>query len=104
MDECPTLRVSDCMLWSTTNGDPYGPLARLHCPDADHCLRLVPVMGSCFGHHERNIQGECPWVGARIIDDRRIVPRQYIKATGPVFGFRCPQIDAWQANRRVGQS
>ncbi len=43
----------------------------VRCPDHMHCLHLVPLVDGTISDHERNIGGVCPWVGFRVVDDRR---------------------------------
>ncbi|WP_157172133.1 hypothetical protein [Nocardia pneumoniae] len=46
-------------------------MTHVRCPDSRHCLRLVPLVDGRIGEHDRNVGGVCPWIGVRVVDDRR---------------------------------
>ncbi|WP_157129002.1 hypothetical protein [Nocardia amamiensis] len=46
-------------------------MTHVRCPDSRHCLRLVPLVDGTISEHDRNIGGVCPWIGFRVVDDRR---------------------------------
>jgi hypothetical protein len=73
MSDC-TVVLSRCRWWKTADGAPNGQrgfVTHVRCPDSRHCLRLVPLVDGRIGEHERNIGGVCPWIGFRVVDDRR---------------------------------
>ncbi len=67
-DDRDDVALSQCGVYKTDDGTPYGRITEVLCPDKTNCPDFVPLVDGRLDNHQSS--KHCDWVGARFIDDR----------------------------------